>query len=176
MEIPVLSWTPPCSNLNVGRNFKMDSARCFLLSVAVTRSTFRVCVFVCAGVRELVRRCEMCDKKGTPSTYRCLRNKSLLYFFEIMLHLSPTPRISMLRRMWKHRDNRNKLLFRWARCTHWKNFFPTLKFGERGYWKHGNSQEAFISQTPVSYKSRWFLAEIFYMQRKSWISDTVVGV
>ena len=92
-----VSLNSPCPNFNVGRNFKMDSARCFLLSVAVTRSTFRVCVFVCAGVRELVRKCEMCDKKGTSRTYRCLRNKSLLHFFAIMLHLSPTPRISMLR-------------------------------------------------------------------------------
>ena len=94
-----VTFNSPCSNVNVGRNFKMDSARCFLLSVAVTRSTFRECVFVCAGVRELVRRCEMCDKKGAPRTYRCLRNKSLLHFFAIMLHLSPTPRISMLRSM-----------------------------------------------------------------------------
>ena len=80
MEIPVLSSIPPCSNLNVGRNFKIDSARCFLLSVAVTRSTFRVCVFVCAGVRELVRRCEMCDKKGTPKTYRSQSNGSSTCF------------------------------------------------------------------------------------------------
>ena len=75
-----VSLNSPCPNFNVGRNFKMDSARCFLLSVAVTRSTFRVCVFVCAGVRELVRKCEMCDKKGTSRTYRSQNNGSSTCF------------------------------------------------------------------------------------------------
>ena len=108
----------------------MDSARCFLLSVAVTRSTFRVCVFVCAGVRELVRKCEMCDKKGTSRTYRCLRNKSLLRIS--MFSNTPAPRISMLGKSSFSectRPSEIKACFCYLRFF---TYFSTLKFGGCG--------------------------------------------